>query len=591
MKMFKALAGLGILLAGLYGAWLWMFCRIYVGPDEMAIVISKEGQDLPPDQILAREGQKGVRENVLGEGRYFLNPILFETRIEKALVIPPGKIGVVTAKVGKDLPQGEFLADVGEKGVWKNVLGPGKYRINPIGYEVTLEDALKIPIGYVGVVTSMSGAPAPEGAFSGADQKGVRADVLQPGLYFINPRQYKVDVLEVGVNQVSLLGKQGGEVLTKNVQMVQGANDDMTQRTLQKQMQKRQEYIAQSESISMDNSAAAPSRGGGLLSSIVSRKSASYGRGAPPSPQDQAAAAPQASPSSQAAFVLSQFVEFPSRDGFEISLDMTVEFELLPNRLAEVFRRYGDLPAVVEKAIMPQILSISRLKGSAYKATDFIVGEGREAFQKDLTSELERTLEDRGIKIHNAIIRHVNVPDQILQPIQQASVAVEQDLTNKERQNTARKLADLNREQAMIEQFGQQVIQETEKLKAEIRAEQERKVAQIAAETTKRVSEIESKTAGVRADVTRKIGQAKADTVKLVDGERARGFQMKVQAFGDAHAYSLWEFARNLDPKLRVRVIHAGEGTLWTDLEKQSLGELGGASLLQGMQAPPAPKR
>ena len=31
-----------------------------------------------------------------------------------------------------------------------------------------------------------------------------------------------------------------------------------------------------------------------------------------------------------ATFVLNQFVEFPSRDGFEISLDMTVEFELLP---------------------------------------------------------------------------------------------------------------------------------------------------------------------------------------------------------------------------------------------------------------------
>jgi len=54
--------------------------------------------------------------------------------------------------------------------------------------------------------------------------------------------------------------------------------------------------------------------------------------------------------------VLNQFVEFPSRDGFDISLDMTVEFELKPDKIARIFRDYGDLPAVVEKIIMPQIL-------------------------------------------------------------------------------------------------------------------------------------------------------------------------------------------------------------------------------------------
>jgi len=63
-------------------------------------------------------------------------------------------------------------------------------------------------------------------------------------------------------------------------------------------------------------------------------------------------------------FTLNQFVEFPSRDGFEISLDMTVQFELLPKDIAWIFRSYGDLPALIDKIIMPQILSVSRLKGS-----------------------------------------------------------------------------------------------------------------------------------------------------------------------------------------------------------------------------------
>jgi hypothetical protein len=53
----------------------------------------------------------------------------------------------------------------------------------------------------------------------------------------------------------------------------------------------------------------------------------------------------------------------------------------------------------------------------------------------------------------------------------------------------------------------------------------------------------------------------------------------------DPVAFSLLEFAGRLNPDLRVNIIHAGPGTLWTDLEKANLGELGGSRLLQ---APPA---
>ena len=46
---------------------------------------------------------------------------------------------------------------------------------------------------------------------------------------------------------------------------------------------------------------------------------------------------------------------------------------------------------------MPQILSVSRLKGSAYRAKDFIVGEGREKFQNDLTEALAKAIEEKHI--------------------------------------------------------------------------------------------------------------------------------------------------------------------------------------------------
>ncbi|MBN1268095.1 MAG: band 7 protein, partial [Kiritimatiellae bacterium] len=171
--------------------WTWGFCRFYVDPNEMAVITAKVGDPLDPGRILAKAGQKGIQEDVLGEGRHFLNPILYERQVLPVTVIEPGKVGVVTSKVGQELPGGEFLADPGQKGIWRSVLGPGKYRLNPYGYKIDVVDAISIPIGYAGVLTSLSGEQAPEGEFATAKQKGVMRDVLQPGLYYVNPKAYK----------------------------------------------------------------------------------------------------------------------------------------------------------------------------------------------------------------------------------------------------------------------------------------------------------------------------------------------------------------------------------------------------------------
>jgi len=568
LLLLAVLAALGVFWLG----WEWGFCRFYVPPGYMAVIVAKEGKPLPPGQLLADRGQKGVQNEVLGEGRHFLNPINFEHRIVRATTIPAGKVGVVTSKVGKDLPPGEFLAQPGEKGIWRGVLGPGRYRLNPYGYQIDIIDAISIPIGYVGVVTSLAGQKAPEGGFAGPDQKGIRGDILQPGLYYVNPKQYKIDVLEVGLNQVSMQGKAGGAVITKGQITSQNrAMDQLQLNALQNQAAQREEYVQKE-------------RMGGLVSGGVSSSAP-----APQAQQKQAPGSKSADSKKKAAdpqdavsaFVLNQFVGFPSRDGFDISLDMTVEFELQPDRIARIFRDYGDLPAVVEKIILPQILSVSRLKGSAYRAVDFIVGEGREKFQSDLTEALKRSLAERDIVVHNALIRHVDVPSQILDPIQQASIAVEQDLTNREKQNTARKQGQLNTEVSLIEQRGAEVVQETAKLKAEIGADKEKKVAEIQAGTLKQVAELDNQAAGLRAEKIMKIGRAQASALESVEGERAKGFQMKVSALGDASAFNLAEFARALNPDLRVTVIHAGSGTLWTDLQRATTGDLGGAKLLQ----------
>lgn len=562
MKELIKLAVFGVVaLAIAWGVWMWGFCRFYVGPNQMAIITSKMGDPLPPGQILANEGQKGIRKRVLGEGRHFYNPVLYDHEIRHLTVIPPGKIGIVTSKVGQPLPEGEFLADHGEKGIWHGALSPGKYRMNPYGYQIDVVDAISVPIGYAGVITSLSGDQAINGAFAQDNQKGIREDVLQPGLYYVNPKQFKIDVLEIGLNQVSLLGRTGGEVITKEQLTTQNvAMQKLQSKVLEQQKKKRMDYLSRSSEYSSRSSrqAAKPS---------IQQK----GRRQKRKQKDDSATT----------LGLTQFVEFPSRDGFQINLDMTVEFEFKPDVIAWIFSRYGDLPAVVDKIIMPQISSISRNKGSEYRAKDFIVGAGREKFQKDLTQALASTLAQKKLIIHNALIRHVEVPMQILDPIQQASIAIEQDLTNKERQNTAKKLAGLNTQVSLIEQRRAQVAEETKKISAEVRADQEKQVAELKAEALRQVAEIGQETAQIQADQVRILGEADAKAIKLVDGEKAKGLGMKIAAFQDPNAYSLWRFTSQLSDDLDIRIMHTGPGTLWTDLEKAGLADVINAKGLQ----------
>ena len=581
----------GVALVAFVGfCFVWFGCRVYVPQGRIAIVTAKTGEELPPGAILAEPGQKGVQRIPLAEGRHFLNPVTHDWRIVPVVTIPAGSVGLVTAKTGKELPAGEIIAvDRASKGVWKDVLGPGSYRLNPEGYDVQTLSAINIPIGYVGVVTSLTGKPAGKGLFAGPGEKGVMEKALQPGLYYVNPRAYQVDVVEIGMNQVSIIGKSGTVVLTKAQNQSAGGLDELQQLTLAKQVQKRAEYVTQNADLGIvDDSAARNfSQALGSFGSSLSRAPAmkskvSKGwRGEATECERPDGAVGNAKPSvanranqptgDSVAFGMNQFVQFPSSDGFSIMLDMTVEFELMPENISRIFMLYGDLPAVVSKILMPQILSISRMKGSDYKARDFIDGEGRLKFQKEMTEELVRVMKEKHIVIRNAIVRHVEVPEDILKPIQSASVAKEQDLTNQTQQETEKRRAELNAEIAKIDQLRREVDQETAKMVATIGAEMQKEVAQINAATKLKVAEIELEAAKVQAKITETKGEAEVKAKFAVENEEALGLKRRAAAFKDPSLWADLTFADALNPDVKIRVLHAGEGTLWTDLKNAAI--------------------
>ena len=188
------LLSLGALLI-IWTSWNAFF--VYVRPGEHVVVTAKDGQPLTPGHVLAEHGQKGIQRDVLGDGWHFVLPIVYTTELEKNTDIPAGKVGIVTALGGKPLPPGRLLAEPAadpkdeERGIQRQVLPPGSYRINLRGYKVELVDATEIRPGYVGVRRRLLGTDGPGRFAEHEGEKGILRAVLQPGLYYLNPRNMK----------------------------------------------------------------------------------------------------------------------------------------------------------------------------------------------------------------------------------------------------------------------------------------------------------------------------------------------------------------------------------------------------------------
>jgi len=131
-----------------------------IADNMVGIVTTKDGTPLATGDIAGTEipnhrmfqdaqqfinggGFKGLQEQVLLAGRYFINPRFATVELKPMTEVPIANVGVVIAYVGAvgvDLSGDAFkhgnLVSTGQKGVWAQPLDPGKYPINPYTHRV-----------------------------------------------------------------------------------------------------------------------------------------------------------------------------------------------------------------------------------------------------------------------------------------------------------------------------------------------------------------------------------------------------------------------------------------------------------------------
>ena len=142
-------------------------------PENMlGVVTTKEGRSLPAGEIASQPvdghnsfqdgqafvdagGGKGLQEQVILAGRYFINPRFATVELKETTIVPIANVGVVIAYVGregKDVTGDSFkhgnLVNKGEKGVWVEPLDPGKYPINPYTHRVEVVPTANVVLNW-----------------------------------------------------------------------------------------------------------------------------------------------------------------------------------------------------------------------------------------------------------------------------------------------------------------------------------------------------------------------------------------------------------------------------------------------------------
>lgn len=470
-----------VLLIGFLLTWNEFFA--YVPPGYHLVLIHNNGDPLPPGEVLADKRQRGIQKEVKGEGWHFVLPLVYKRQVEKNTIIEPGKVGLVTARGGKPLPAGQVLADPGYQGIQKAVLTPGTYRVNKHGYAVEAVDAVDIPPGFVGVRRRLLGDDG-RGRFADKpNEKGILREVLQPGLYYLNPKEYEVKPCEVGIFQTSFR----------------------------------------------------------------------YDR----DPKQNTA------------------ISFVSKAGFEISMDCTIEWEILPQDMPALLAEYGSRQDIEGKVIDVQAHAIGRDKGIDYGVQDFLEGSKREKFQEDFTNELIRVCRDKNVTVHSAFIRNIVIPENYLKPIRDKQIAAETEITNRAKEATAQSEADVEREQQLISQRVAEVEAETRKLVAGIDREVENTGTRVENEVEKLKAEYEAQIAALDAQRTKAVGEADAEVTRLKETAKSTIYQLKMKVFdGNSDAFLRYTMAQDLNPNMVLRMFHSGPGTFWTNLGKDNVNLL-----------------
>ena len=548
------ISNIAIVLAIAFGGLLhWTINRVYV-PEGKSLQLRYKGPLLFGSRATARPGhfakvdedgdplEIGVFEQLRGPGRHFYCPIWWERELIDDLLVETGEVAIVTSKLGDNLPTGQFMVDgdldeVKHKGVLRKVFGPGRYRVNTYAFEFKKLETKAAPTG---------------------DEP-------------VGPKANVTGWVGIPTGYVGVVTNLTDNPATK---AKAGIQDKVLQPGI---------YLVNPQEQKVDIV------GIGLGERSISVVHKLNELGEPALDENGEPLIAEAAGG----------ISFPSSDGFLIHMDFTVVWGVMPDQAPQALAKFGDINAVEQKVILPQIESICRNLGSKYKAAELLVGESREEFQTEVSTAFRKALHGTDVTLQQGLVRYVYIPQAVRSAIQEGAVADELTLTRGQEELTAKTEGDLREAERKVELEAERTIVETEKKVALIKAEGDKLAEETKAESVKLVAAIDKDTAELEREAAITLGEAEGKSQQLMEEAKAGKFALAVAAFGSGDAYNQWVFANGLPEDIELDLLYAGEGTFWTDLKgftdtmlgRQAERELRGKQQPRGAAATPAASR
>lgn len=115
-------------------------------------------------------------------------------------------------------------------------------------------------------------------------------------------------------------------------------------------------------------------------------------------------------------------IECLTSDGQKIGLDISVIYNLIPDKLWELHKQIG--PYYVDKIIRPSVRSIARNTIANYTVTELYSGD-REKLQDEISLKVKNELDKYYINSSETMIRNVIFSDEFSKAIEQKQVAMQ----------------------------------------------------------------------------------------------------------------------------------------------------------------------
>jgi uncharacterized membrane protein YqiK len=518
---------------------------VIIPEDKIGLVTKKfvlfgSNKQLPDGKIIALNGEPGFQADTLAPGLYW-GYWVWQYSVDQAdlTVIPKGKIGLLSAKDGSQLPVGAilarhvecdnfqdtraFLSNGGQRGKQVAYLNNGVYRINPFLFEISVADITYIEDGQVGVITTLDGTPLDSGNIAGTvikghnnfqdfdafldsgGQRGLQEQVIQAGNYSLNP--WAVEVEKVPMTQIpighvgvviSYVGADGEDttgVSFKHGNIVKKGQKGVCITPLDPGKYAINPYTHKIEVVPTTN----------LVLNWANARTESHNL-------DKGLST----------------ITVRSKDGFPFNLDVSQIIHIPATEAPKVIARFGSMQNLVSQVLEPTIGNYFRNSAQTSDVIAFLTT--RQERQNAAKESISKVLEEYNVHAVDTLIGDITPPESLMKTLTDRKIAQEEEVTFETQRKAQDQRKTLESAKALADMQGKMVA-----------AQQSVEISQREAEASVKKSEGEAKALELKAGAQSKakvlMAEADAQQIKLTGNAEAA----KIEAIGKstAEAYSL----------------------------------------------------